>query len=660
MKSTFDMVFVAQDLRESIPSDRDLLSTAFSARRFAGSRWRRPLCALLCVRRGFCFASAFMAVILLGIMSTTVVARDYLVREGKPTSVISCGSQERAAADRLQLRIREWTGVSIPLQTQGEQPADGEFQILIGSPASHPTVQMALEGRELQSELGDEGLLIKTLTLGSRRTLLLAGATRQGAIFATGEFLNWHLRIENKNAWVEPVDVVLRPALPKRLMWSSVGGANWNPDFDKFQSSQSPSGLAAAIANESTYLDHTRWLIDFLSEHKFNGLIFWGLAGTATGGVEPGKKMSHYAKEAGIRVLPLIGTGIYSGFFHGDHPFNINTWSTSHPDARCVKQDGTPYGDSITPCNPESVKFFREGAEWLFTTFPDIGGVNLENGDWMSCWNDDCSAAKSLPENDPNFYWDMIASQRDIIEIGLRHQPDAWMTFATYTPFTEPLIRRDLTTAMKQKLAKAVVYPPHFLDQVDPRSIAQWTVSGMNGEAIWPANSGPPPGRLKHHIAFTHTNSFYGQKYDAARWWAEPNATFDESSPILFFQIPQAIKTGFEGFVIKGFVGDVSPANELFYLAAEELLWNPQSTPEAFLKNRLSVAYGGTERAEHFVKMLRNTTRDVAQIRSDEAAATSEERATQSDPRVSRRWHNLSKELGRRATIAQSRNAGSP
>ena len=88
----------------------------------------------------------------------------------------------------------------------------------------------------------------------------------------------------------------------------------------------------------------------------------------------------------------------------------------------------------MTACNPESVQFYQDGAEWLFTTFPDIGGVNLENGDWTECWNDDCVAARADPENDPSFYWDMMASQRDIIEVGLKHNPDAWMTFATYHP----------------------------------------------------------------------------------------------------------------------------------------------------------------------------------------------------------------------------------
>ncbi len=579
--------------------------------------------------------------------------RVYLVRDGRPAAAVSHGSQDTATAMRLRARLREWTGALIRQSDLQEPVPSGFTEILIGSPESHPRIAESLSGHDLKTTLGAEGFLIRAARADAGGTVILAGATRLGAINATAECLSWQLRIDGGSAWLDAGEVTARPAMPMRMMWSSTGGANWHPDFDRFHAGQGPA-LAAAITDEATYLEHTRRLTDFMSEHKLNGLIFFGLAGSRSGGVDAARKMTRYAKESGVRVLPLIGTGTYSGFYDGEHPFNIGTWAKTHPEARCRKQDDAYYEDSITPCHPEAVKFFKEGAEWLFTTLPDIGGVNLENGDWMSCWNPECAAEKEKPENDPNFYWDMMASQRDIIEIGLRHQPDAWMTFATYTPFTEPLIRRDMGRAITQKLAKGITYPPRFLDQVDPRSIAQWTVSGMNSTYLWPDNAGPPPGRLKRHIAFTHANSYYGQKADPARWWTEPNATYDDASAILFFQVPQALKTGFEGFVIKGFVGDTSPANELFYLAFEELTWHPDSTPERFLDTRLSRAYGGSARASVYLKMLRNTTRVPSEILSDKARADAEAVATAGDPRVARRWRNLASELARRASIAET------
>lgn len=605
-------------------------------------------CSFLSVLLGVLIPSVFSAPVAVG-------ERLYLVRQSRPAAMILYGVEDRPAADRVQRRIREWTGVELAVKPASAEPSApmGTLILLIGSPKSNPAMRDIFGSADLINDLGEEGLLVRTAERDGGHLLVLAGATRLGATFATGEFLNWHLRVEGNNAWVEPMDVTARPALPKRLVWSSVGGANWAADFAEMHARQIPTGMAAALQDEASYLDHTFRMIDFLAEHKFNGAIFWGFVGSATGGVEPARKMSRYAKENGIRILPLIGTGTYGGFFHGNHEFSIATWAKTHAKARCLPMGATqPADDSVAAGLPESTKFFRDGAEWLFSTFPDIGGVNLENGDWMSCWNPECATEKEKPENDPNFYWDMMASQRDIIEIGLKHQPDAWMTFATYTPFTKQLILRDLNAAIKQKLAKAAVYPPRFLDQVDPRSIAQWTVTGMHSTYLWPDDAAPPPGRLKHHIAFTHLNSFYGTKCDPARWWAEPNATFDEGSPILFFQIPQAIKTGFEGFAIKGFIGDTSPANELFYLAVEELMWNPESTSERFIETRLAKIYGGIERATAFLAMLRNTTKDPKEILADQTRATAEVATTASDPRVARRWRNLASELGRRADLA--------
>lgn len=303
----------------------------------------------------------------------------------------------------------------------------------------------------------------------------------------------------------------------------------------------------------------------------------------------------------------------------------------------------------LCPSRPESIKFLREGTDWLFRTFPDIGGVNLENGDWVSCHCERCMAQKAKPENDASFYWDMMASQVDAVRIGLKHDPDAWMTFATYTPFTEDLIRRDLKTAMKSKAAQAVKYPPRFLNQYDPRAIAQWTVTWMHHPNMWPADATVPPGRLKHHIAFTHLNSYYCmKKTDPDRWWSEPNSTYDEGSEVLFFQIPRAVKGGFEGFVIKGFSGSASPQHDLFYLTFEELTWYPDSTPERFFEHRLTEVYGGAARARQFLKMLRNTTKDPAEILADKAKAEAAAVATERDPRVSLRWRNLAGELGRR------------
>ena len=58
----------------------------------------------------------------------------------------------------------------------------------------------------------------------------------------------------------------------------------------------------------------------------------------------------------------------------------------------------------INPSKPENQQWLRDGAEWLFDSLPDIGGINLENGDFMSCYCDECRAQRAMPANDPNCF----------------------------------------------------------------------------------------------------------------------------------------------------------------------------------------------------------------------------------------------------------------
>ena len=259
----------------------------------------------------------------------------------------------------------------------------------------------------------------------------------------------------------------------------------------------------------------------------------------------------------------------------------------------------------INPSKPENQQWLRDGAEWLFSNLPDIGGINLENGDFMSCYCDECRVERARPENDPNCFWDMMTSQKPVLDVAKHRRPDGWMTFATYVGFTE---------ATARNIGRNSVYPPKFVNQTPDNAICQWTITSMTTPATWPAEARPPAARFQDQIGLLHHGSLWGSPVDPARWWAAPGAWADEYSALLPFVCGRIAQAKLGGLVITGQNGNQFPAHELNYLALEYFSWHPERTYEQFQHDRLEPCYGGAERASLFLRLLRSTVKTPGDI----------------------------------------------
>ncbi|HJN14960.1 MAG TPA: hypothetical protein QGH10_05710, partial [Armatimonadota bacterium] len=227
---------------------------------------------------------------------------------------------------------------------------------------------------------------------------------------------------------------------------------------------------------EEYVLDYTR-LIDFMHEQTtFNAVIIWGFLRDTHGGVEAGRQVCDYANARGIRIIPGVGTSGYEGYyFEGDHKYNTATWLKLHPKLAAVREDGSAT-NALCPTKPENVKWLNDGCRWLFDTF-EIGGINFEIGDFLVCHCDDCVAARTaIPGDAPDYYKDMALSTAPVAALAHELDPDAWLTYATYTGFT-PEMAQD---------------PPSWMDLVPAQIICQWTLTGMVGDAAWPTGLKPP------------------------------------------------------------------------------------------------------------------------------------------------------------------------
>ena len=574
-----------------------------------------------------------------------LVAPLRLVDNGTARATIVAASDAQAAAERLNALMERDVNVSFRIAGPSEAEQPGATEILLCTVASRSELGHRLSKRAAGASLKPEGFLLAVDTEDGGR-IVVVGGDRAGLRYGVGELWNYHLRLEGKSAAVKsPLWVKDAPAFSKRILWNWSFQTNWAQDLRRVHETKGidPGGKRQPYLEQPDgYEKHFRRVIDYAADHKLNGLIIYGFINDAHGGVEAAQRLSRYAKRNSVRILPGVGTVIYGGYYHSSsdskNPYSLTTWLANNPDVdRMVGKDGKRIEGAPCPSSPDLRKFLTEGADWFFTTFKDIGGVNLEHGDFFECQCDRCKAERAKPENDSNFLWDMMHTQVPVAQIAHRINPDLWITFSPYWGYNKEMMSD----------------PPKFLKQYPDYAIVQWTYSGMAGgdpiENSWPTDLKPPDG-AQHSIGLLHQGSYWS---GPRQWWGSPGQTYALVADIIQRTCARAIDDDSEGLEIIGQIGSTSPQNELNYLAFEAFTWHPEQTMDEWFNQRLARLYGGSDRAHRFYELASDDTVSADALRG---AIQEVEQARQrlTDPRQARRWGYLAQELARRLALVQA------
>jgi hypothetical protein len=572
-----------------------------------------------------------------------------LLDPGRAAQVIS-GPQDLPAAEYFASAFEQLTGQRLNVAT--ELPSDYRPVVLIGDAEASLEVRR-LAGTRL-SRLQRDGILILSANDDKRPVLVVAGGSRAATPGAVGELLNFHLDAGPGRAHAPTLDLVENPALPYRILWTWDFKMIWARGV---RGEQHHGANNPYMKRPEDFLNDYRRAADFIGEHKLNGLIVWGLLRERHGGISSARSVVDYAAQRGVRLLAGIGTSHYGGFYYeGRHRFNVDTWlEQGRAELRYLDANNNRLKNTLCPSQPENQEWLRDGTRWLFQEFPELGGLNLENGDFMACQCGDCRRNRQKPENDPNYYYDMMVTQVPIIEEARKATPDAWMTYATYTGF-DP---NGLWAHTDRSLAKDTT--PRFVALYPESAICQWTLTGMVGgwgrlpeaelRARWPHGLRSP---IKHAIGLLHQGS---SDVGSEMWWtrsARNNNTgerFVEISELIRYTCQRCSEEGLEGVEITGEVGDGSPANELNYLALEEFTWHPHRSMRQFVRSRLAKLYGGPDEAERYVNFVRTSEPSVAGLLKQAGLASEISRNRQFNARQRCRWENLASESARRASL---------
>ena len=579
-----------------------------------------------------------------------------LVESGR-AALIMAESEGMPAATHFIAVMEQLTNRKLEIQS-GNLPGGNRTAVVIGDIQTNGIVRELAGARA--SKMTPQGILLSTTSYQGQSVLLLAGGSPAATPGAVGELLNFHLDAAPDRATVPELDLVDNPVLPYRIFWNWDHSTIW---VRGVPGEQDHGCMNPYMKQAKDYLNDYRRIADFMGEHKLNGLIIWGFLRDSHGGIATSKELVEYASARGVHVLPGVGSSDYGGFYYeGNNRFNVPTWvAQNRIGLRFLGDDGKRLKDAICASQPENQKWLREGAEWLFTEFPRLGGANLENGDWMACQCDDCKRNRQLPGNDPNYYYDMMATQLPIMEVAQRFNPKGWMTYATYTGFNSEELWK---LAPWRAAANTSSHPsvPKFVSRYPDTAICQWTYTymvdgwGREPEAQvrkkWPSGLKPP---TKHSIGLLHQGSQWTRSPDI--WWTksargdDTGQRYVDISELIRYTCTRCAEEGLEGLEIQGEVSDDSPANELNYLAFEEFTWHPRLSMDDFVKNRLSPIYGSHEDAQRFIKMVRSTERSLPSLLKDLHQADEISNNRQFNSRQRQRWANLRCELARRISL---------
>src|SRR5207249_5805653 len=127
----------------------------------------------------------------------------------------------------------------------------------------------------------------KTRRKSAKTPAFATGKDRSGTLYELNDLKNSYLWIETGTVLLNELNMVERAHLKYRWFWNWDNRTNWDlTDSDNnFMSEASSYSVPNKYSNSpEAYLRDMKKAIDFMTQHRLNGLILWGFLRDAHGG----------------------------------------------------------------------------------------------------------------------------------------------------------------------------------------------------------------------------------------------------------------------------------------------------------------------------------------------------------------------------------------
>lgn len=473
------------------------------------------------------------------------------------------------------------------------------------------------------------------------------GGPFSGVIYGTEELIR-RCGSTLDTAALESAPVRDEPGMPYRTFWTWDHSTNWElsqigqQEIGVFNPFQKPPGGFLA--------DYKR-LVDFCSRNRIAGIVVYGFLRDSHGGIEAAQELCRYGNERGVRIIPGIAIGAYGGvYWEGDHRYNLATWLKDNPQHAAKMEKGvgfqiadlafplnfprSDYTVSACPSAPETMEWMEEAVSWLAETF-DIGGINIESGDYGVCGCERCverrandaeAARRAAEYGDSWSHTDMAANFPRLYRAAKAKRPDLWI----YCELQWDNLLEPVAGEMQEGLPEGALY--------------QHTAN----RSYW--------GRLRNAIDADYVEKLPTQPnvlrcQFACQWNGDERTERYFLNARDFADMAQrGHGFGMKGLTVWGEPSDYYATTELSYLAFARFTWEPTLTWERFMAEDVAPLFGGLAEAETFVRMAEELdgNAELPVSRLDTLLADALARAQAGEGDVTRRWLNLSDRIARR------------
>jgi hypothetical protein len=436
------------------------------------------------------------------------------------------------------------------------------------------------------------------------------------------------------------------PGLTYRTFWTWDHSTNW----ELSQVGQQEIGVFNPYGKPpGGFLRDYQRCVDFCSRNRIAAIVIYGFLRDPHGGIEAAQELCRYATERGVRILPGIAIGSYGGcYWEGDHRFNLATWLRADPQHAATLEKGvgfqiadlafplsfpkSDYTLSACPSAPETMAWMEDGVAWLAETF-DLGGINIEAGDYGVCGCDRCvarraneaEAARRVDDyGDSWSHTDMADNFPRLYRTAKAIKPDLWL----YSEIQWDNLLDPVAHEAQRRLPRGGIY--------------QHTTN----RTYW--------GRIQRELTRAYVESLPTQPnvlrcQFACQWNGDERSERYALNARVFSDMARLCGArGLQGLTVWGEPSPYHATVELSYLAFARFSWDPTLTWERFLAEDVAALLGGLEAAEEFVRIAEEL--DAHQVLPLERLRSLREAAMahRAGDEAGRRWLSLEDQVARR------------